>query len=378
MPGFEIINSKESNAVNRLFKKENGILFAHGFDNLRKNYHVREFEQNFNRKLKSKYTLAVSSGTSAIKIALLSIGVKRGDEVITQAFNFIATVEAILDIGAKPVIANIDNSLNIDPLEIENLISKKTKAIIPVHMLGVPANMKEIISIAKKYKIKVLEDNCEALGGRFKKKYLGTIGDVGVASLDFGKIITCGEGGTIHTNSKKIYNFVKEYHDHGHQNNPKKTRGTDTKRIYGFNYRMTEIQAVIGKEQLKKLDYIILENKRRYLAIDKIVGKYLEMRKIPKGSDLIYDTYIFFVKNRSQKKQVIDLLNKLKFGTKNLPDAIEWHCTFYWNHALSKKDINNSKKSRDILKTSIAIPIQLKKKINDYKNLAKELEKIFQ
>ena len=95
MPGFEIINSKESNAVNRLFKKENGILFAHGFDNLRKNYHVREFEQNFNRKLKSKYTLAVSSGTSAIKIALLSIGVKRGDEVITQAFNFIATVETI-------------------------------------------------------------------------------------------------------------------------------------------------------------------------------------------------------------------------------------------------------------------------------------------
>ncbi len=377
MPGFEIIDSKEYNAVNRLFKKENGILFAHGFNNLRKNYHVREFEQNFNKKLKSKYTLAVSSGTSAIKIGLLSIGVKRGDEVITQAFNFIATVEAILDIGAKPVIANIDNSLNIDPLEIENLISKKTKAIIPVHMLGVPANMKEILKIAKKYKIKVLEDNCEALGGRFNKKYLGTIGDVGVASLDFGKIITCGEGGTIHTKSKKIYNFAKEYHDHGHQNNPRKTRGTDTKKIYGFNYRMTEIQAVIGKEQLKKLDYIISENKRRYFAIDKIVGKYLEMRTIPKGSDLIYDTYIFFVKNKLLKKQVINLLNKLEFGTKNLPDAIEWHCSFYWDHALSKKNIIRSKISRDILKTSIAIPIQLKKKINDYKSLAKELEKIF-
>lgn len=376
MPGFEIIDSKESKAVNRLFEKENGILFAHGFDSLRKKYHVRELEQNFNKKLKSKYTLAVSSGTSAIKIALLALGIKKGDEVITQAFNFIATVEAILDIGAIPVIANIDDSLNIDPLEIKNLISKKTKAIIPVHMLGVPANMGEITKIAKKYKIKVLEDNCEALGGRYKKKYLGTIGDVGVASLDFGKIITCGEGGTIHTNSKKIYNFAKEYHDHGHQNNPKKTRGTDTKRIYGFNYRMTEIQAVIGKEQLKKLDYIILENKRRYLAIDKIIGKYLKSRAIPKGSDLIYDTYIFFIKDKSKKKQLINVLNNLKFGTKNLPDAIEWHCTFYWDHAISKKNINHSKKSRDILKTSIAIPIQLKKKISEYKNLAKELKKI--
>tara|TARA_B110000858_G_C17776195_1_gene462356 strand:+ start:603 stop:1739 length:1137 start_codon:yes stop_codon:yes gene_type:complete len=378
MPGFEIIDSKESKAVSRLFKEENGILFAHGFDNLRKKYHVRELEQNFNKKLKSKYTLVLSSGTAAIKIALLALGIKRGDEVITQAFNFIATVEAILDIGAIPIIANIDNSLNIDPLEIESLITKKTKAIIPVHMLGVPADMDKIILIAKKYKLKVLEDNCEALGGKYKNKYLGTIGDVGVASLDFGKIITCGEGGTIHTNSNKIYKFAKEYHDHGHQNNPKKTRGTDTKKIYGFNYRMTEIQAVIGKEQLKKLNYIILENKRRYLAIDKILGKYLEKRIIPKGSDLIYDTYIFFIRNKSQKKQAIDLLNNLKFGTKNLPDAIEWHCTFYWNHAISKKNISHSKKSKDLLKTSIAIPIQLKKTINEYKNLAKELKKIFE
>ena len=378
MPGFEIIDNKEANAVNKLFKNENSILFAHGFDSLRKRYHVRELEKNFNKKLKNKYTLAVSSGTAAIKIALLGLGVKKGDEVITQAFNFIATIEAILDIGAIPIIAGIDKTLNIDPGKIEKLITKKTKAIIPVHMLGVPANMDAILYIAKKYDIRVLEDNCEALGGKYKKKYLSTIGDVGVASLDFGKIITCGEGGIISTNSKRIFTFAKEYHDHGHQNNPKKTRGTDTKKIFGFNYRMTEIQAVIGKEQLKKLNFIIKKNKQRYQILKIILNNIVQERSIPEGSELIYDTFIFFIKNKNKRERIIKILTNLGFGTKNLPDAIEWHCSFYWDHALSKKNIMNSKESRDILKQSIAIPIQLKKSLKQYKELAIQLKNIIE
>ncbi len=374
MPGFEIIDKKESQAVLRLFEKENGILFAHGFDKLRKKFHVRDLENKFSRKLKNKYTLAVSSGTSAIKIALLAMGVRRGDEVITQAFNFIATIEAILDIGAIPIIAKIDSSLNMDPNQVERLITKKTKAIIPVHMLGVPADMNKILLIAKKHKVMVLEDNCEALGGKLNGKYLGTIGDVGVASLDFGKIITCGEGGIISTNSKKIYKFAKEYHDHGHQNNPKKTRGTDTKEIYGFNYRMTEIQAVICKEQLKKLNYIISENKRRYMTMNRILKHTVNLRSIDALSDPIYDTFIFFINSQKKRKKIIDILKKLKFGTKNLPDAIEWHCSFYWKHALSKKNIERSKASKEILKKSIAIPIQLKKSIIEYNDLAKKIK----
>ena len=193
MPGFEIIDKKEAEAISNLFKKEKGILFAHGFDKVRKKYHVRELEKNISKKINCKYSLAVSSGTAAIKIALLALGVKRGDEVITQSFNFIATIEAILDIGAKPVIANIDYSLNISPYDIEKLITKKTKVLLPVHMLGVPVDMDAIMKLAKKHKLKVLEDNCEAFGAIYKNKFLGTIGDVGVMSLDFGKIITCGE-----------------------------------------------------------------------------------------------------------------------------------------------------------------------------------------
>ena len=377
MPGFEIIDKKEAEAISNLFKKEKGILFAHGFDKVRKKYHVRELEKNISKKINCKYSLAVSSGTAAIKIALLALGVKRGDEVITQSFNFIATIEAILDIGAKPVIANIDYSLNISPYDIEKLITKKTKVLLPVHMLGVPVDMDAIMKLAKKHKLKVLEDNCEAFGAIYKNKFLGTIGDVGVMSLDFGKIITCGEGGVIHTNSKKIDKFCREYHDHGHENNSNKPRGRDTRSIYGFNYRMTEMQGVIAKVQLKKINYIISENKTRYKLLEQNISNKIKLRKIPKNSKIIYDTFIFFVDDKSKRQKIIKILSKLKIGTKNLPDAIEWHCSFYWNHMLNKNQLSRSKKSKDILKTALAVPIYLNKNLSIYKKLINNINSLF-
>jgi len=152
MPGYELINRKEKEAVAKLFD-EGGVLFAHGFDNLRKHFHVREFESKCSNYFKSKYTLFVSSGTAALKIALKALGVKQGDEVITQSFNFIATVEAILDIGAIPKIVNVDLSLNMDPYDLEKKISKKTKAVIPVHMLGFSCDLDKINTICKKFNI---------------------------------------------------------------------------------------------------------------------------------------------------------------------------------------------------------------------------------
>ena len=148
MPGFEVIDKKEKAAVNQIFD-EGGVLFAHGFQKNRKKYHVREFELDAKKKLGSKYAVAVTSGTSATLIALKALGIKRGDEVITQAFNFIATVEAIIESGAKPIMVNIDESYNMCPIELKKSITKKTKAIIPVHMLGVSAKMNEILKIAK-------------------------------------------------------------------------------------------------------------------------------------------------------------------------------------------------------------------------------------
>ena len=375
MPGFEVIDAKERNAVSRLFN-ESGVLIAHGLDSKRKKFHVREFEKNCSKYFKSNYCLAVSSGTAAIKIGLKALGVKPGDEVITQAFNFIATIEAILDCGAKPIIANVDRSLNMDPISLKKHITKKTKVILPVHMLGVAANMNEIMKIANNHSIKVLEDNCEAVGGKYKKAYLGTIGDIGVFSFDYGKMITTGEGGMILSKNNKLDKYCREYHDHGHQNNPKFPRGKDTKEIFGFNYRMTEMQGAIGKVQLSKLNRMISDNKKRYAALDKLIKKKFQIREIPEESKGTFDTYIFYVKNNKLKLKILEILYTSGIGTKNLPDAMEWHCSFYWSHALPRRQIINSRFTKNLLDTAIAVPIWLSRPLSAYKKIAKEIVSI--
>lgn len=376
MPGFELINYKEKQAVNKLFK-EGAVFFAHGFQKLRKKYHVREFEAKAAKKIGSKYSLAVTSGTSATLIALKALGVKPGDEVITQAFNFIATVEAIIESGAKPIIVNVDQTYNMCPIELKNSITKKTKVIIPVHMLGVSANMDEIMKIAKKNNLPILEDNCESMGAKYKKKNLCTIGKVGVVSFDYGKTITTGEGGMIFTDNKNVYKYCMEYHDHGHELNPKYPRGMDTKSITGFNYRMTELQAVIGKVQIEKLSFIIKENKKRYNSIFKhLKNLKVNFRKVPNNTQPIFDTLIFNIQNNKIRKEIVKLLNSNGFGTKNLPDAIKWHCAYYWDHAINLKQIKKLKKTKILLANSIAIPIWLRKSNSDYDILGKKISKI--
>ena len=370
MPGWELIDKKEQIALTNLVKKDGGVLFAHGFNNIRKKYHVREFEKLIGRKFKSKFVLAVSNGTAAIKIALKSIGIKAGDEVITQAFNFIATVEAIIDTGAKPIIVDTDESLNMCSKDLKKKISRKTKAIIPVHMLGVPADLNKIIKVAKEKKIKIISDNCEAMGSMYKKKYINHYVDVEIFSLDFAKTITCGEGGLILTNNSKIAKYCREYHDHGHENKifP---RGIDDVSIPGFNYRITEMQAVVGKVQLKKFELILKENKKRYNILKDHLMNFSLIREIPEYTTPIFDTFIFEAKKN--KNEILKLLSKKGVGTKNLPDALKWHCSYYWKHALNKSNVRNSKNTLRKLQRKIAIPILIKKSLSDYKILANEI-----
>ena len=169
MPGFEVIDEKEKKAISRIFD-EGKVFFAHGFDKKRKHYHVREFEQKLKNIFSPKMAdvLCVSSGTAAIKVALKALGIGRGDEVITQSFNFIATVEAIVDTGANVVFTDIDDTLNMCPKNLESLISKKTKAIIPVHMLGVPADMTLINRIGKRNKKLKVKENDFGSGALWK------------------------------------------------------------------------------------------------------------------------------------------------------------------------------------------------------------------
>lgn len=375
MPGYELINNLEKQAVIDIFDKND--LFYNG-------KRVKKFENNFAKYLGCKYAVAVSSGTAAIKIALKCLNIKTGDEVITQAFTFIATVEAIMDIGAIPVITNIDDSLNMDVNELENKITKKTKAIIPVHMLGVAADIEKINIIAKKYNIPVIDDNCEALGSTWNGKKLGIQSDVCTWSFDNGKTITTGEGGMLTTNNKNLSMLFREYRDHGHENNPKFSRGRDTHRIYGFNFRTTEINAAIGIEQLKKINFIVRENKKRYEIYRKALLKInkIKFRRIPKKNVPLFDCLIFSFDDKVLVNKIMKAFEERKIITKNVPDALEWHFAKYWDHIFKEFKITKKKLTSDFTKSSfylersIAIPIFLKQPLEVTKDKANEIVKI--
>jgi 8-amino-3,8-dideoxy-alpha-D-manno-octulosonate transaminase len=385
MPGWELINHKEKNKLLEIFNKSNGVMFAHGFDKRRKKiFRVREFEKRVCKFLKVKYCLATTSGTMAQYIAMKALGIKKGDEVITQAFTFVATVEAILALGAKPVIVDIDESLNMSTKDLSKNITSKTKLIIPVPMLGNPCNMKKILKISNKKKIPILEDACESLGSQYHGKYVGTLGDVGVFSLDFGKIITTGEGGLIVSNNKKIMDYCREFHDHGHQNNIKKPRGEDTRKIWGLNLRMTELQASIGLAQLDKLNFIIKKNKKNKIYLKKRIKKNdLFNFRLINSKDEISDTLILTLNDRKKALELTKILEKNKIGTKNLPDSINWHFAGNWEHIF--KYVNKYKKnyktrwnkSRDLLERSIALPIFVKTNKKELNFLAQLINNFF-
>ena len=173
MSGHEQIGKEELNSLVDIFKKSNGVLFAHGFEKKRNNiFRTKILEQNIAKFLGCKYSAVCSSGTAAGFLALKALGVKRGDEVITQAFTFIAAVECIIQLGAKPILVDCDESFNMDPVDLKKKITNKTKCIMPVHMLGEPANMKSILKVAKQSKIPILEDACESFGASSAKTIL--------------------------------------------------------------------------------------------------------------------------------------------------------------------------------------------------------------
>ena len=368
MPGFELIGEEERAAVNELFD-DGGVLFAHAFDGVRNGrFRVREFEEQFADYLGVKYAQAVSSGTAALKVALVALGVKPGDEVITQAFTFVATAEAILDVGAKPIFINIDETLNMDPNELENVITEKTKAIIPVHMLGVAAEQDKIQKIAYKYKVPVLDDVCESLGAEWGNEKLGVQADISAWSFDAGKTVISGEGGMITTNDEELFLLTREYHDHGHMYNKKLPRGRDTHRIYGFNHRMTEIQAAIAMTQLKKLDYIVNKNRENYSIIENVLSSIdgVKLRSVPEKCKPLCDTLIIQFEKKLLADKCVDRFTEHGLSTKNVPDAIEWHFAKYWDHMLDKMELSyeelqfNLITSSNIIERCVAIPIMVK------------------
>jgi 8-amino-3,8-dideoxy-alpha-D-manno-octulosonate transaminase len=369
MPGYELIDERERRAVAEVFDN-GGVLFRHGFDAMRnQTYKVRDFEQAFASKLRVQHALAVSSGTAAVKVALKAFGVGPGDEIITQCHTFVATVEAILECGATPAITEINRTLNMDPADLESRINRKTKAIIPVHMLGVPSQMDQILRIAAAHGIPVIEDTAQSLGGTYQGRYLGTLGTVGAFSFDHGKVLTTGEGGMIVTNDETLYRTARAYHDHGHDYNPAVPRGEDTRHLRGFNYRMMELQGAIGLVQLAKLDQALAAQRAHKKRIKEALRgcRSIRFRDIPDEEGDAGDCVVFFLETPHDAAVAARELKRRGIGFKNLPDALLWHFAGTWEHIFQDLEPYRGRpladmwrKSDRILRSAIAVPIFIK------------------
>ena len=336
MPGFEIFGEEEKKEILEVL--DTGVLFRYEFPNERKGiYKVRTFEEKFAAYCGVKHGQAVTSGTAALKVAMAALGIGPGDEVITQGFTFVATWEAILDIGAIAVFAEVDETLNMDPADLEKKITAKTRLIIPVHMMGAAARIEEIKGIADRHGIPVLEDTAQAAGASLNGKRLGSFGACGTFSFDPVKTMTTGEGGMIVTNDEKLWREMSEYHDHGHDHavNPG-GRGGEGRSFIGSNYRMMELQGAIGLAQLAKLDGIVAAQQENKGAIKKLVAKLpgVTFRVIldEKGDNASF--LAFFLPTREKAQAVNKVLGDNGAGAVYFANNT-WHYYPKWEHLLA-------------------------------------------
>ena len=265
---------------------------------------VQNFEKSICKFTGAKFCLGLNSGTDALMMSLWSSGIKRGDEVITSPISFVATANSIIHVGAKPVFVDVGDDLNINPDLIEAAITKNTKAIMPVHWTGRVCEMDKIIKIAKKYKLKIIEDAAQATGAYYKGRHAGTFGKISAFSTHPLKNLNAlGDGGFIITNEKKLYDKIKLYRSHG-------LEGRDDAKIIGVNSRLDSLNAEVLSFRLKKLKNIINRRKKninyykKYIKTDKV--KILSDGKNEKNA---YVMFVVLAENRNKLQEYLKKFN---------------------------------------------------------------------
>jgi 8-amino-3,8-dideoxy-alpha-D-manno-octulosonate transaminase len=332
MPGFELFGDKEREQLNDVL--DSGVLMRYGFDGMRNgHWKAKELERALEKRMQVNHAQLVSSGTAALSVALVCGKVGAGDEVILPTFTFVASFEAVLSVGAIPVLVDVDDTLTLDPAAVERALSPKTKVVMPVHMCGSMADLAPLKKICEKHGLLLLEDACQAIGGSYDGKPLGSYGDLGCFSFDYVKTITCGEGGAVITNNREFYKRADQYSDHGHDHIGK-DRGAEAHPILGYNYRISELHAAVGLAQIERLDDFIATQKKNYSILKEALGQIPEVsfRRVPEKGLENYSFLSFFLPTEDLAKKT------MKAFSENGIDACfywydnNWHYYRKWEH----------------------------------------------
>ena len=339
MPGFELFGNAERESVNDVL--DNGVLMRYGFDGMRNgHWKAKELETELQNTFNVNHVQLVSSGTAAVSVALASAGVGAGDEVIMPTFTFVASFEAIMMLGAIPVLVDIDSTLTLDPKAVKAAITPKTKAVMVVQMCGSMGHMDELKSICDANNLIFVEDACQAIGGSYKGKPLGSIADVGCFSFDFVKTITCGEGGAVITNNEQYYINADQFSDHGHDHIGS-DRGSETHPFLGYNFRISELHAAVGLAQVKRLSEFLETQKKNFNIIRNELASIpeVEFRTVPDGGVESCAFLNFFLPNLEIARRVS------KAFKENGVDACfhyydnNWHYIRKWDHLKELKSL---------------------------------------
>jgi dTDP-4-amino-4,6-dideoxygalactose transaminase len=328
-PGAYWFGEEEMEAVIEVMK--GGYLFRYGGENDPTFLHkVYTLEKEFAKYCGVKFALATSSGTSSLLASAIALGLKPGDEIIVPAYTFVASYTSAIFAGLVPVLAEIDESLTLDPDDIEHRITPHTKAIMPVHMLGNPCDMNKIMAVAKKHNLLVLEDSCQAAGASYNGRKAGSIGNIGAFSLNIFKTINSGDGGLVVTNDLTLYETAFGVHDQGHK--PMRF-GVEVgnRNVLGLNFRMNEITAAVGLAQLSKINRIIETLQQKRSKFKNLISEAddFKFRRLndSSGDCATVCTVIF-----NTREQALMVARRL--GSKTV-DQSGWHVYFNMEHILN-------------------------------------------
>lgn len=333
MPGFELFGAEERKEVNDVL--ETGILMRYGFDGPRKGiWKAQELEKAINQTFGCEYAQLTSSGTAALTTAMAALGVGAGHEVIMPSFTFVASFEAVLSVGAVPVLVDVDETLTLNPDAVRKAITPATKCIMPVHMCGSMADLDALKAICDEHNLILLEDACQSIGGTYKGKKLGTIGHAGTFSFDFVKTITCAEGGVVMTNSEDVYIKSDGYTDHGHDHKGV-DRGADLHPFIGYNFRISELHAAVGLAQIRKLDQFLAIQRKNHTQLKAILSTIpgISFRQVPDPAGDSCSFLSWFLPTEAQTRAAVVNMKEAGILAGNFYwFDNNWHYIRKWDH----------------------------------------------
>jgi 8-amino-3,8-dideoxy-alpha-D-manno-octulosonate transaminase len=338
-PGGMVIGEEEKQAVLAVLDDKNLFRFYGPSPTATR---VGQFERRFAEHMGARLGLAVSSGTAALHCALVALGIGPGDEVIVPAYTFIATASAVIAAKAVPIIAEVDDSLTLDPDDVERHITPRTRAILPVHMRGAACDMERLLAIARRHRLRVLEDVAQACGASLHGRRLGTFGEIGAYSLQYHKVITTGEGGVVLTDDQTLYDRARIFHDGASAYRGGKEPLTAPV-FPGLNYRMGELCGALGLVQLDRLEGLLQTMRARKAQIRSMIAPTLEARGVrfrrlidPDGEAAV--AMILYMPAAQQARDVARALSAENIGAGSMfnEGVPDWHIAYHWEQIINQ------------------------------------------